>query len=284
MASLIRPICHDIRHLLDQGMQPGASDSWGGVLRVHLAACSACRAYRVHASHQALLDSLLARPLPPTRTREADDQLLAALLAQPRPAVRAGARRRTSQQVVRRAYAASVALLLCGMLALSAVGGAPARAALAQNRPAVAAAALGPLAEGAELVIPARRASPSEAARSYTVQAGDSLWGIAARFYGDGRLWTAIYAANRAVIADPELIFPGQVLTLPNADAPPSQSGQGPGTYTVQGGDTLSGIAYAAYGNANLWPAIYEANVAVIGPDPNLIFPGQVLTLPTLAA
>ena len=54
-----------------------------------------------------------------------------------------------------------------------------------------------------------------------------------------------------------------------------------PGTnYTVQQGDTLSAIAQQAYGDANLWPKIYEANKQVIGPDPNVIHPGQVLDIP----
>lgn len=49
-------------------------------------------------------------------------------------------------------------------------------------------------------------------------------------------------------------------------------------TYTVQAGDTLSGIA-AKLGLPG-WQGLYEANAAVIGPDPNLIFPGQVLSVP----
>jgi hypothetical protein len=50
--------------------------------------------------------------------------------------------------------------------------------------------------------------------------------------------------------------------------------------YVVKSGDYLSKIAQATYGNGNLWPKIYTANKAVIGPDPNLIFPGQTLVLP----
>ena len=52
--------------------------------------------------------------------------------------------------------------------------------------------------------------------------------------------------------------------------------------YTVQLGDTLTGIALQAYGNGNDWQIIYNANVQVIGPDPNLIRPGEVLYIPTL--
>lgn len=46
--------------------------------------------------------------------------------------------------------------------------------------------------------------------------------------------------------------------------------------YTVDPGDTLSGIGMAH--NVN-WHKIYEANKSVIGSDPNLIYPGQVLKI-----
>jgi LysM repeat protein len=54
--------------------------------------------------------------------------------------------------------------------------------------------------------------------------------------------------------------------------------------YTVQSGDTLSGIALAAYGDGSeaSWRRIYNANRFVIGDDPNRIFPGQVLYIPVL--
>lgn len=50
---------------------------------------------------------------------------------------------------------------------------------------------------------------------SYTVVSGDSLWSICKRFYGDGSLAYKLAAANG--IANPNLIYPGQVLTLPDA-------------------------------------------------------------------
>jgi nucleoid-associated protein YgaU len=51
-------------------------------------------------------------------------------------------------------------------------------------------------------------------------------------------------------------------------------------TYTVLPGDTLSKIAQKSYGNASLWQKIYQANKVVIGPNPNMIKPGQKLTIP----
>jgi nucleoid-associated protein YgaU len=49
--------------------------------------------------------------------------------------------------------------------------------------------------------------------------------------------------------------------------------------YVIQKGDTLSKIAKAFYGNANLYPRIFEANREVIR-DANLIFPGQKIRIP----
>jgi len=51
-------------------------------------------------------------------------------------------------------------------------------------------------------------------------------------------------------------------------------------TYTVKSGDWLTSIAAAILGDMSRWQEIYELNKVLIGPDPDLIFPGQVLTLP----
>ncbi len=51
-------------------------------------------------------------------------------------------------------------------------------------------------------------------------------------------------------------------------------------TYTVKAGDTLWGIAKKFLGNGSRYPEIYELNKAIIGPDPNLIYAGQVYTIP----
>jgi nucleoid-associated protein YgaU len=56
-----------------------------------------------------------------------------------------------------------------------------------------------------------------ETGRSYTVKKGDSLSKIAKREYGDAQQWHRIYEANRDTIKDPDLIYPGQVLRLPEA-------------------------------------------------------------------
>lgn len=53
-----------------------------------------------------------------------------------------------------------------------------------------------------------------------------------------------------------------------------------PKTYTVKRGDCLWNIAKKYYGNGAQYTKIYNANKKVIGGNPNLIYPGQVLTIP----
>jgi nucleoid-associated protein YgaU len=56
------------------------------------------------------------------------------------------------------------------------------------------------------------------------VQPRQSLWRIARAAYGQGVLYTTIYEANRDQIRDPNLIFPGQVFSVPAGVAPESAS------------------------------------------------------------
>lgn len=49
----------------------------------------------------------------------------------------------------------------------------------------------------------------------HTVKSGDTLWALAAKYYGDGSQYTKIYEANKDKISDPNLIYPGQVFTIP---------------------------------------------------------------------
>ena len=66
---------------------------------------------------------------------------------------------------------------------------------------------------------PAESDAPGEPAeaepRTYTVASGDTLWKIAERFYGNGSHYTKIFEANTGVLDDPDRIFPGQKLVIP---------------------------------------------------------------------
>lgn len=53
-----------------------------------------------------------------------------------------------------------------------------------------------------------------------------------------------------------------------------------PSTYTVVSGDCLWNIAKKYYGSGSEYMTIYNANKSIIGSNPNLIYPGQVLTIP----
>lgn len=60
-----------------------------------------------------------------------------------------------------------------------------------------------------------RDASTAPTAKTYTVKAGDSLWAIAAKYYGNGAEYNKIFKANTDKISNPNLIYVGQVLTIP---------------------------------------------------------------------
>lgn len=52
----------------------------------------------------------------------------------------------------------------------------------------------------------------------YEIKSGDTLWKIASEHLGDGNRYPEIFEANREVIQDPDLIFPGQKIRIPQDD------------------------------------------------------------------
>lgn len=105
--------------------------------------------------------------------------------------------------------------------------------------------------------------TPEPSYVTYTVKKGDTLSGIAAQY---GTTYQKIAADNG--IANPNLIYPGQVLKIYTSGSAPKDNKE---YYTVVSGDTLSGIA-ARYGTT--WQWLAEVNGIA---NPNLIYPGQVL-------
>jgi nucleoid-associated protein YgaU len=53
----------------------------------------------------------------------------------------------------------------------------------------------------------------------YVIESGDTLSAIAKQFYGDANAYPQIVEANREVIKDADLIFPGQKIRIPKAVA-----------------------------------------------------------------
>ena len=51
--------------------------------------------------------------------------------------------------------------------------------------------------------------------KTYVVKKGDCLWNLAKKFYGDATKYTKIYNANRSLIKNPALIYPGMKLKIP---------------------------------------------------------------------
>jgi hypothetical protein len=117
---------------------------------------------------------------------------------------------------------------------------------------------------------PAGRPPPGSGNRSQCKCAGCAL---------DGSIvnWDYVWEPVK-----PRLRAKGPVLTLPSAPPPvPIPVPPSPAkTHTVVSGDTLSKLAQTYYGNPTLWTRIYAANRGVIGPNPNLIRPGQSLVIP----
>lgn len=70
-------------------------------------------------------------------------------------------------------------------------------------------------AQKAVTVQQSRSATTAPTAKTYTVKKGDTLWGIAKKYYGNGAKYTQIYNANKDRIKNPNLIYIGQVFTIP---------------------------------------------------------------------
>lgn len=62
---------------------------------------------------------------------------------------------------------------------------------------------------------PAQAAAPAAPSQFYTVASGDTLSKIAKQFYGDANRYSAIFEANKPMLKDPDEIYPGQVLRIP---------------------------------------------------------------------
>jgi nucleoid-associated protein YgaU len=103
-----------------------------------------------------------------------------------------------------------------------------AAAAKAQTQVASAAVAPAPSLTQASQVVTTKAAKTAEAPptdtmitelRSAKVIRGDSLWRISQHYLGNGMRYLQIYAANASQVHSPHLIYPGEVLVIPQASA-----------------------------------------------------------------
>ncbi len=117
---------------------------------------------------------------------------------------------------------------------------------------------------------------------THTVADNENLWTIAEKYYQSGYNWVTLAKENN--LNNPDYLQAGQVLNIPKAEIIKPESGEissaavePPKTYTVVAGDSLWDIAVRELGDGYAWSKIANANNLV---DPNLIHPGNVLTLP----
>ena len=122
-------------------------------------------------------------------------------------------------------------------------------------------------------------AVPQAAGTRYTVERGDDLWSLAERFYGEGRDWRKIAAANPDLLTGgPDRLEPGWRLLIPDVEQSPSAR-----TVVVEPGDTLSSIAHRLWSDPDRWPEVYEANRFQLE-DPDELPVGLTLAMPARSA
>jgi len=103
----------------------------------------------------------------------------------------------------------------------------------------------------------------------YTVKKGDNLWKISVQAYGSGYNWSKIYAANKSVIRNPNMLLTNSKIILPKIEVQKT-------VHTVVKGENLWNIAQTTCGTGFVWQKIAtDNNIA----NPRLIEPGLKLTI-----
>ena len=158
------------------------------------------------------------------------------------------------EKIAGKATVAAPAVAIAGgvIIGLPATAGAATTGTAAVSAPAPASAASH--AQAAKATLDA----VTSADRTYDVQSGDTLSGIARHFYGVANDWHYLYQQNTATISNPNLIYPGQALSVPSGapstaseQAPASASGTGQAPVSASG----TGQAPASASGTGLAPA-----------------------------
>ncbi|WUT01751.1 LysM peptidoglycan-binding domain-containing protein (plasmid) [Streptomyces sp. NBC_00708] len=218
-------------------------------------------------------------------------------------------RRRSAPRIRGLGGMQSLASFLIGGIVLLA----PTAASAATVTPAVAATVTHTVGQGNGATHETQAAAGTAKLRHTVTSATESPWELAQTYLGSGPRWKDIAALNPDIpelVAGDQYLPQGAVLTLPNDARLPvttdtvstTEALTGPtstihpqgdkkkeatASYTVRAGDNLSSIADSELGDGDRWPELYEANKGSQQPyghtftDPDRIYPGQELTLPT---
>ncbi|MEY4801479.1 MAG: hypothetical protein RLZZ274_210 [Cyanobacteriota bacterium] len=106
--------------------------------------------------------------------------------------------------------------------------------------------------------------------RIHWIQEGDTLYDVSTIYYGTADNIDAIIAANSDLISNPDLIYSGDRLVIPDATYPLH--------YKVRERDTLYHLARRFYGDISCVDLLFNSNRDLIR-DPDLIFAGQTLVI-----
>lgn len=81
---------------------------------------------------------------------------------------------------------------------------------------------------------------------TYKVKSGDCLWNIAKEFYGNGSYYVAINEANKDIIRNPNLIYPNQVLKIPDLATAKNLTNKAKATKTGSNANTVKNTGLAS--------------------------------------